>query len=78
MFSMPDIAVILAIVLIIFGPGKLPDIGSALGKGLRGLRQATEEESAPETAPSAEKLESPKREELEAKPPSSEQPGAGQ
>ena len=26
---------LLVIVLIVFGPGKLPDIGSALGRGLR-------------------------------------------
>ena len=44
MFSMPDMAVVLVIVLIVFGPGKLPDIGSALGKGLKSLRKATEEE----------------------------------
>ncbi len=31
---------ILAIVLIIFGPGKLPEIGAGLGKGLRELKKA--------------------------------------
>lgn len=44
MFSMPDIAVILAVVLILFGPGKLPGIGEALGKGIRNFRKSTETE----------------------------------
>jgi sec-independent protein translocase protein TatA len=43
MFSVPEIAVILVIVLVVFGPGKLPSLGSALGKGLRSLRKAAEE-----------------------------------
>jgi sec-independent protein translocase protein TatA len=42
MFSVPEIAVILVIVLVIFGPGKLPSLGSALGKGLQNLRKAGE------------------------------------
>jgi sec-independent protein translocase protein TatA len=68
MFSMPDMAVILVIVLIVFGPGKLPDIGSALGKGLNGLRKATEEEEpVSEKAPELQKLQSIKAEPLETK-----------
>jgi sec-independent protein translocase protein TatA len=31
---------ILLIVLIIFGPGKLPDLGRSLGKGLREFKDA--------------------------------------
>jgi sec-independent protein translocase protein TatA len=42
MFSVPEIAVILVIVLVIYGPGKLPSLGSALGKGLQNLRKAGE------------------------------------
>jgi sec-independent protein translocase protein TatA len=44
MLGVSEMAVILVIVLVIFGPGKLPDIGSTLGKGLRSLKKATEEE----------------------------------
>ncbi len=33
--------IILAIVLIIFGPGKLPDIGKAMGKTIKEFRQAS-------------------------------------
>ena len=32
--------VILAIVLIIFGPGRLPEIGAGLGKSIRGFKKA--------------------------------------
>ena len=40
MFSMPDVAVVLVIVLILFGPKKLPDIGASLGKGIRDFKKA--------------------------------------
>ena len=33
--GMPELIVILVIVVIIFGAGKLPEIGGALGKGIR-------------------------------------------
>ncbi len=36
-----ELIVLLVIVLIIFGPGKLPDIGSAIGKGIREFRRAS-------------------------------------
>ena len=44
MFSMPDVAVILGVVLLVFGPGKLPQIGESLGKGIKSLKKAVEEE----------------------------------
>ena len=34
---------ILAIILIIFGPGKLPEVGGAVGRGIREFRKATSE-----------------------------------
>lgn len=36
-----ELILLLVIVLIIFGPGKLPDIGSAVGKGIREFRKAS-------------------------------------
>jgi sec-independent protein translocase protein TatA len=41
--GMPELAVILVIALIIFGPGKLPELGNLLGKTIRGFRRAMEE-----------------------------------
>lgn len=39
----PEIIVILAIALILFGPKKLPEIGKSLGQGLRELKRASRE-----------------------------------
>ena len=36
-----EIGVILVIALIIFGPGKLPEIGAQIGKGIRDFKNAT-------------------------------------
>ncbi len=38
-----ELILLLVIVLIIFGPGKLPDIGNAVGKGIREFRRASSE-----------------------------------
>jgi TatA/E family protein of Tat protein translocase len=38
-----EIAIILAIALIVLGPSKLPELAKGLGKGLREFRKATEE-----------------------------------
>jgi sec-independent protein translocase protein TatA len=35
--------VILGIVVVIFGPGRLPELGSSLGKTIRGFKQAVRE-----------------------------------
>jgi sec-independent protein translocase protein TatA len=39
--GMPELIVILVIILIIFGAGKLPQIGEGLGKGIRNFKKAT-------------------------------------
>jgi sec-independent protein translocase protein TatA len=38
-FGAPEIILILVIILIFFGVGKLPQVGSALGKGMRAFRR---------------------------------------
>lgn len=38
--GIPELLLILVIGLIFFGPGKLPEIGTALGKSMREFRQA--------------------------------------
>ena len=38
-----ELIIVLVIILIIFGPGRLPDIGNAIGKGLREFRKASTE-----------------------------------
>lgn len=46
----PELIVILVVALLIFGPGKLPEIGGALGKGIKDFRKALENKSGDETA----------------------------
>ncbi|MCJ7687218.1 MAG: twin-arginine translocase TatA/TatE family subunit [Desulfobacteraceae bacterium] len=41
--GMPELIVIFVIMLIIFGAGKLPEIGSGLGKGIKNFKKATRE-----------------------------------
>ena len=41
--GMPELIIILIIILIIFGAGKLPEIGSGIGKGIRNFKKATSE-----------------------------------
>jgi TatA/E family protein of Tat protein translocase len=38
-----ELLLILAIALLVIGPGRLPDVGAALGKSLREFRKATQE-----------------------------------
>lgn len=38
-----ELVIILAIVLVIFGAGKLPQVGGALGKGIKEFKDATKE-----------------------------------
>ncbi|MDO3380154.1 twin-arginine translocase TatA/TatE family subunit [Geoalkalibacter halelectricus] len=37
-----ELIIILVLVLIIFGAGRLPDIGNALGRGIRNFKKAVE------------------------------------
>ena len=50
-----ELVIILVIALLIIGPGKLPDVGSALGKSIREFRKAATDvqESVKLDAPSA-------------------------
>ena len=42
--GMPELLVILVIIVIIFGAGKLPEIGSGIGKGIKNFKDATKKE----------------------------------
>jgi sec-independent protein translocase protein TatA len=41
--GIPELLIILVIILIIFGVGKLPEIGSALGKGIKNFKKSVNE-----------------------------------
>jgi sec-independent protein translocase protein TatA len=51
--------ILLAIVLIIFGPGKLPELGGAVGRGIREFRKASNDITS-EVRSSMEEKDSPK------------------
>ena len=58
-FQPMHLLVILVIVLIIFGPGKLPELGNSIGKAIRGFKKAMDErEHIPEDTSEAKKSES--------------------
>ena len=42
--GMPELIIILVIIVIIFGAGKLPEIGSGIGKGIKNFKDATKQE----------------------------------
>lgn len=54
--GMPELIIILIIILIIFGAGKLPEIGSGIGKGIKNFKKATTEK---------EEIEAPEKEHTE-------------
>jgi len=57
----PELIVILVVALVVFGPGKLPDIGSALGQSIREFRRAFEGHEKP-------KVEAEKPRDIEHRP----------
>ncbi len=59
----PELIIILVAVLIIFGPGKLPDLGRTLGKSIREFRHSvqdvTDDSDEPATVAAAAPAASP-------------------
>jgi sec-independent protein translocase protein TatA len=41
--GLPEMIVILVVVLLVFGPKKLPEIGRSLGKAIKGFQDASSE-----------------------------------
>ena len=57
-----ELIIILVLVLVIFGAGKLPQVGGALGKGLRNFKQGIKEDDEEEKDEESKKLEDKKDE----------------
>jgi sec-independent protein translocase protein TatA len=55
--GIPELLIILVIVLIIFGAGKLPEIGGALGKGIKNFKKATREPDEIDVTPDSKKID---------------------
>ena len=61
LFQPMHLIIVLIIVMVIFGPGKIGDLGSSLGKAIRGFQKAMQEpEKKPEESAEAKKLEDKK------------------
>ncbi len=45
--GLPELLVIMAIALLIFGPSKLADLGKGLGEGIKGFKSAMKDEDKP-------------------------------
>jgi sec-independent protein translocase protein TatA len=61
--GMPELIIILVIILIIFGAGKLPEIGAGLGKGIQNFKKSSKEakiEDSEEEEESTKKIETDK------------------
>ncbi len=56
-FGPLELTLILVIVLIIFGAGKLPEIGAGLGKGIKNFKTATKDSKIDTKEEEPEKLE---------------------
>ncbi|MEA4856842.1 MAG: twin-arginine translocase TatA/TatE family subunit [Solidesulfovibrio sp.] len=77
LFEPHHLILIILIALIVFGPGKIADLGGQLGRGIRDFKKAMHEEEPPapattQAAPSAE----PVREIRQAEAPMAEQAAA--
>jgi sec-independent protein translocase protein TatA len=52
-----ELIIILVLVLIIFGAGKLPSVGGALGKGLRNFKEGVKEGNEEKQAKDPDKID---------------------
>ena len=55
-FGLPEMIILLVIVLVVFGAGKLPEIGAAFGKGIRNFKKASEGNDEIEIKPKKESI----------------------
>ncbi len=58
--GMPELLIILVIILIIFGAGKLPESGGAIGKGIKNFKKASREPDEIDVTPESKKLDEKK------------------
>jgi len=63
---MPELIIILVVALLIFGPKKLPEMGSAIGRSIKEFRKGVNEISQPKEEPEEVKEEVRKASPLES------------
>ena len=59
--GMPELIIILVIVLIIFGAGKLPEIGGAIGKGIKNFKKSVHDKDEIDVTPDSKKIDDSKK-----------------
>jgi sec-independent protein translocase protein TatA len=64
-----ELLIILVIVLIMFGAGKLPEIGEGVGRGIRNFRKAIKAPDEIDVTPPNEKSEESDRDRAQPKKP---------
>jgi sec-independent protein translocase protein TatA len=58
--GMPELIIILVIVLIIFGAGKLPEIGGAIGKGIKNFKKSVRDQDEGDSSSNSKKIDEKK------------------
>lgn len=58
--GLPELLILLVIILVIFGAGRLPEIGSGLGKAIRGFKKGVSEPDEIDVTPTQKKEENEK------------------
>jgi sec-independent protein translocase protein TatA len=50
----PELIIILVIIIMVFGAGKLPEIGAAIGKGIKSFKKGTKSLEEKDSSPPQE------------------------
>jgi sec-independent protein translocase protein TatA len=58
--SMPELLIILAIVVLLFGAKKIPDLAKGMGRGIKDFKNAIKDDEVSEVASKDETKETPK------------------
>lgn len=74
--GIPELVIILIILLLLFGPSRLGDLGSALGRGIKGFRRAMREPDEIDVTPKKEEAKNLSSSTLESVNTPSKQEGA--
>jgi len=64
-FGVTELILILVIVMVVFGAGKLPEIGAGLGKGIKNFKKATTGEDEIDVTPEKKEIDEGKEEDKE-------------
>jgi len=55
--SMPELLIVLAIVVLLFGAKKIPDLAKGVGKGIKDFKKAVKEDDEVDATPPAKEIE---------------------